>query len=160
MKFPFPLLASVLWFSCSQPAEKTTTTVVQADVVAKQTNPEGSLHPVQDTDSPSIRSLIKSFYVEKERGNGIYLQAYIYISDINKLVAINEYLRVRYQPRFTEALDIWYFDKPHLVNKYLSAMDNQTISNKEFEHLDRHMVCQYSQLGQGEGSFDWNAIAN
>ena len=82
---------------------------------------------------------------------------YIYISDTSKLLAINGYLRLRYRPRFTEALDIWYFDKAHIVNKYLSAVDDHAVSDEEFERLDRHMVCQYSQLRQEEGSFDCNS---
>lgn len=150
------LLGGILWLSCSDPANNRHTAASSAEASVNSSSGDAVSVLVLDTNNASVRALKKIFRIEKERGNGIYLQAYIYISDTSKLVAINGYLRVRYWPRFTEALDIWYFDKPHMVNNYLSAMDDHTVSDKEFDRLDRHMVCQYSQLRKGEGTLDWN----
>jgi|GEM_PF-3868206 len=158
MRIVLLLVSSLLWFSCGAPrnSRPTVATALPTRDSSNATSEEGSAPSSLDTTSAGIRALGKFFRVEKERGNGIYLQAYIYISDTSKLVAINTFLRMRYRSRFTEALDIWYFDKPHMVDRYLSAVDDQSVSDDAFDRLDRHMVCQYSQLREGVGTLDWN----
>lgn len=156
MRYIILIFGGFLWWSCGQSADTRHTAKVPGEAAIQAPSVDGSVTPVLDTNSASMWALKKSFRVEKERGNGIYLQAYIYISDESKLVTINRLLRVRYQTRFTEALDIWYFDKPHMVDRYLSAVDDHSVSDEAFERMDRHMVCQYSQLRQNEGTLDWN----
>ena len=109
-----------------------------------------------DTTLESVQSLKHFFHIEKETGNGYYLQSYIYLSDQSKLKDVNRYLLTLYTGRHSVSIDIWYFDKKNFVNKYLSNLDNKSISDNQFYKMDKHMICEYSQQGENNGEYDYN----
>lgn len=103
-----------------------------------------------------IDSVGKCFHVEKEEGNGYYLKIYVYISIPANVRPVTELLRLQDDSRFTEAFDIWFFDIPNFAKKYIKAIDNPNISDAKFNEMDKHMICQYSQLRKDEGTFEFN----
>ena len=158
--YPVLLLAAFFLFSCDQPGAKSTsassTQPMKSDAASAALSEPAPATVAYDTSIQSVQRLKSIFRIEKRNGNGIFLQLYVYLSDTSKVEPITEYLKVRYAGQYSRTFDIWYFDKKNFVDKYLHAVDDHSLSDAAFAALDRHMICQYSWAGYGEGTFDYN----
>ena len=158
--FSLFILAVLFLFSCDQPATNSAVTSpsppAKADSVstsAAETAPAAAMY---DTSARSVQRLKTIFHIEKRNGNGIFLQLYVYLSDTSKVEPVTAYLKTQYAGQYTQAFDVWYFDKRNFVDKYLHAVDDHSLSDAAFAALDKHMICQFSWAGSGDGTFDYN----
>ncbi len=147
-------------FSCDQPAAKSASASsaqpMKSDTAGAALADPAPATEAYDTSIRSVQRLKSVFNIEKRNGNGVFLQLYVYLSDTSKVEPVTEYLKVRYAGQYSRAFDIWYFDKKNFVDKYLRSVDDRSLSDAAFAALDRHMICQYSWAGSGEGTFDYN----
>ena len=70
-------------------------------------------------------SLKRSFSGECHEGNGYYLKLFVYITDTGKVKKVTEILRRKYDGRFSEAFDIWYFDMLSSNTSFCSVPKNE-----------------------------------
>ena len=70
-------------------------------------------------------SLKRCFSGECHEGNGYYLKLFVYITDTGKVRKVTEILRRKYDGRFSEAFDIWYFDMLSSNTSFCSVPKNE-----------------------------------
>jgi hypothetical protein len=111
--------------------------------------------PVSSNSIPKS-NLTQYYNIEKTSGNGYYLKVYVYLSDKSKLKDVTLELIPKYSGKWSQVLDIWYFDKKGIVDKWLAVIDNNSASDEEFNRLDKHMICEYEEMAGSKGDYDYN----
>ena len=101
-------------------------------------------------------SLRNYYHIEKTSGNGYYQKVYVYLAKKSKMEAVNNIICQLYNEKYSQVLDIWYFDKKNFVDAYLKSTDEPNISDAEFKRMDKHLIATYEQRAGSTGSFDLN----
>lgn len=95
---------------------------------------------------PNIRDY---FLIERQDGNGTYVRAYVYVSDVSKIMVINDYLRRFFFPYYSFSLAIWYFDSPGIAQMMLDLkVDDSaesTAAAEEHPDIKPHIVCKHTE---------------
>jgi len=52
-----------------------------------------------------------------------------------KVEDVTRYLRLRYAAYYSQAFDIWFFDKKNFADRYLKAMDDHSLSDEDLRQL-------------------------
>jgi hypothetical protein len=107
-------------------------------------------------NGPIDDSLKRYYHIERTSGNGYYLKVYVYLANKSKMEAVNNIMCQLYNGKYSQVLDIWYFDKKNFVDTYLKSIDDPNISDAEFKRLDKHLIATYEQEAGSTGSFDLN----
>lgn len=103
-----------------------------------------------------VDSLKKYYHIEKTDGNGYYLKVYVYLIDKSKMEVVNSTICQLYDGKYSQVLDIWYFDKKNFVDAYLKSIDDPSTSDAQFKRMDKHLIATFEQQAGSTGSFELN----